>query len=82
MLSTCLLSGLMERAFGEGWLAGGRMDVKLVNVLWAGERVVTRGKLREELSEGTQRRRVCEVWVEKDDPERTLVTLGTASAYL
>lgn len=82
MLSTCLLSGLMERAFGEGWLAGGRMDVKLVNVLWAGERVVTRGKLREDLSEGRQRRRVCEVWVEKDDPERTVVTLGTASAYV
>lgn len=65
MLSTCLLSQLMARTFGEGWFAGGRMDVNLVNVLWAGERVRARGKLRDEVPEGCDRRRVLEVWVEK-----------------
>jgi acyl dehydratase len=80
MLSTCLVDQLMARAFGEGWVRGGRMDVKLVNVLWAGEKVRARGKRLDESAEGSARRVSYEVWVEKDDPERTVVTVGTASA--
>jgi hypothetical protein len=56
------------------------MDVKLVNVLWAGEKVRARGKRLDESAEGSARRVSYEVWVEKDDPERTVVTVGTASA--
>jgi acyl dehydratase len=80
MLSTCLISQAMADAFGEGWFAGGRMDVKLVNVLWGGERVRARGKLLDTTPEGSDRRNTLEVWVEKDDPDRTPVTVGTASA--
>ncbi|MHC4506795.1 MAG: MaoC/PaaZ C-terminal domain-containing protein, partial [Planctomycetota bacterium] len=82
MLSTCLISQAMANAFGEGWFAGGRMDVKLINVTWAGERLLARGKFREELSEGSARRRVLEVWAEKADPQRTPVVVGTASALI
>jgi|GEM_PF-163391 len=82
MMSTCLLSQLMANSFDEGWFAGGRMDIKLVNVLWAGETVRVRGKLREEIELGSQRRRVFDVWVEKTDAARTPVTVGTASALL
>jgi acyl dehydratase len=80
MLSTCLVSQLMANAFGRGWLAGGRMDVKLVNVLWGGERVRARGKVRGEEAEGLARRTSVEVWVEKDDASRTPVVVGEASA--
>ena len=80
MLSTCLVSQVMANAFGLGWLAGGRMDVKLVNVLWGGERVRARGKIRGEEVEGTATRKLVEVWVEKADAARTPVTVGTASA--
>jgi acyl dehydratase len=80
MLTTCLLSQLMAGTFGEGWHAGGRMDVKLTNVLWAEERIRARGKLLERLPEGSATRSLLEVWVEKDDPERTVVAVGTASA--
>lgn len=80
MLSTCLASQLMANAFGRGWLAGGRMDVKLVNVLWGGERVRARGRVRGEAAEGSARRTEVEVWVEKDDAARTPVIVGTASA--
>jgi acyl dehydratase len=82
MLSTCLASQVMGNAHGLGWLAGGRMDVKLVNVLWGGERVRARAKLRGESPEGAFTRREYEVWVEKDDAKRTVVTVGTASALL
>jgi acyl dehydratase len=80
MLSTCLISQCMGNAFGRGWLAGGRMDVKLVNVLWGGERVRARGRVRGESAEGSARRTEVEVWVEKDDAARTPVTVGVASA--
>lgn len=82
MLSTCLASQVMGNAHGTGWFAGGRMDVKLVNVLWGGERVRARAKFRGESAEGACTRREYEVWVEKDDAKRTVVTVGTASALL
>jgi acyl dehydratase len=80
MLSTCLVSQLMANAFGMGWLAGGRMDVKLVNVLWGGERVRARGVLGSTEPEGGAQRTSVEVWVEKDDERRTPVVVGSASA--
>ena len=78
MLSTCLVSRVMQDRFGIGWLAGGRMSVKLTNVLWADETVTARARVKEEQSEGTRTRTLCEVWVEKADA--TPVVLGTASA--
>ncbi|MGI9590008.1 MAG: MaoC/PaaZ C-terminal domain-containing protein [Myxococcota bacterium] len=78
MMSTCFVSQVMLDAFGEGWLTGGRMSVKLTNVLWVDETVTTHGKVREEVAEGDRTRVHCDVWVEKDDATRVL--LGTASA--
>jgi len=78
MMSTCFVSEGMERAFGDGWLVGGKMDVRLTNVLWVDERVTAYAKVREEVPEGTRTRVHCDVWVEKDDGTRILV--GEASA--
>jgi len=78
MMSTCFVSQVMHDAFGEGWLCGGRMSIKLTNVLWVDEHVVARGRERETVREGTAERVHCDVWVEKDDGSR--VALGTASA--
>jgi len=78
MMATCFVSQLMQARFGMGWIAGGKMDVKLVNVLWVDERVSVRGRIREELPEGTLTRVACDVWVEKDDGTRILI--GEASA--
>jgi hypothetical protein len=78
MMSTCFVSQLMQDAFGEGWLAGGKASLKLVNVLWVDESVTARGKVREEVREGGRRRVHCDVWVDKDDGTRILA--GTASA--
>lgn len=78
MMSTCFVSEVMERHFGEGWLRGGHMSVKLTNVLWVDETVKTHARIRDEVSEGTQTRIVCDVWVDKDDGTRVL--LGEASA--
>ena len=64
MMSTCFVSELMSRQFGMGWAAGGKMDVRLTNVLWVDETVTARAKVREETPEGTRTRVHCDVWVE------------------
>jgi acyl dehydratase len=78
MMSTCFVSELMEARFGRGWVAGGKMSVKLTNVLWVDETVTTFGRVREEQPEGGATRVHCDVWVDKVDATRIL--LGTASA--
>jgi acyl dehydratase len=78
MMTTCFVSQVMQDAFGMGWLEGGRMSVKLVNVLWVDEHVTARARVREETPEGDRVRVGCEVWVDKDDGTRILA--GTASA--
>jgi acyl dehydratase len=78
MMSTCFVSQLMLESFGMGWLEGGRMSVKLTNVLWVDESVAVRGKIRDEHPESDQSRVQCDAWVEKEDGTR--VILGSASA--
>jgi hypothetical protein len=78
MMSTCFVSQVMQDAFGLGWVAGGRMSVKLTNVLWVDEAVTARARIREEVPEGCDMRVHCDVWVEKDDGTHILV--GSASA--
>jgi acyl dehydratase len=78
MMSTCFVSQVMQDHFGMGWLAGGRMSVKLVNVLWVDETVSAHAKIREQTPEGPRVRVHCDVWIDKDDGTRILV--GDASA--
>ena len=78
MMSTCFVHQLMQDHFGRGWVVGGKMSVKLTNVLWVDERVVAHAKVREESPEGTGTRVSCDVWVEKADGTKILV--GDASA--
>jgi len=78
MMTTCFVSQVMQDAFGMGWIVGGKMSLKLTNVLWVDESVTAYGKVREEIAEGPALRVHCDVWVEKTDGTR--VALGTASA--
>ena len=88
-MSVCFVSELMTRRFGEGWFAGGRMSVNLVNVLWGADGVaVCRGVVREFTTEGARpggrpsgrSRALCEVWLEKRDGTKVIV--GSASAVV
>jgi acyl dehydratase len=78
MMSTCFVSQVMHDHFGAGWRTGGRMNVKLVNVLWVDETITARARVKEETREGTRTRVHCEVWVDKQDGTRILA--GDASA--
>ncbi|HEY2774274.1 MAG TPA: MaoC family dehydratase [Candidatus Binatia bacterium] len=78
MLPVCLLSELLTREFATGWLRGGKMDVRLVNVLWARETVTARAEVTDESPEADRTRVHLDVWVEKADS--TKVVVGRASA--
>jgi acyl dehydratase len=80
MMSTCFLSEMMTNRFGAGWLAGGKMSVNLVNIVWQSDRLTCRGFVRELTPEGDRRRAHLDVWVEKEDG--TKATIGTASALM
>jgi acyl dehydratase len=78
MMALCFLSGLLTRELGEGWYRGGKMSVALVNVVWCGDAITPRAKVREETPEGAAKRVHLDVWCEKADG--TKVVVGSASA--
>lgn len=78
MLSVCLVAEMMTARFGLGFICGGKMDLKLVNVLWGNDTTGTRGLIVERRPEGKRTRAEVEVWCEKGDGTKTVV--GGASA--
>jgi len=80
MMSTCFLSEMMTRRFGAGWIAGGKMSVNLVNIVWQSDVLTCRGFVRELTPEGSRQRAHLDVWAEKADG--TKATIGTASALM
>jgi len=78
MLPICIVSELLTRELGEGWLGGGKMDVRLVNVLWANEQVAAHAEVTGEAPEADRTRVHFDVWAEKADGTKVIV--GKASA--
>jgi acyl dehydratase len=78
MLSVCMVSELMTSRFGMGFLYGGKMDLRLVNVVWGNDTTGPKGRILERHPEGKRTRAEVEVWCEKADGTRTIV--GSASA--
>jgi hypothetical protein len=73
-----MIGELMTRRVGLGFIAGGRFDLRLVNVLWAEEITGAKGRILERHPEGERTRAEVEVWCEKADG--TVTVVGTASA--
>jgi hypothetical protein len=80
MLPICFVSELLTREFGRGWLAGGKMDVRLVNVLWAGETVRACAEVTDEIPVAGTTRTFLDVWVEKDDGTKVIVGQAASAA--
>src|SRR5581483_6150017 len=78
MMSVCFVADLLTTRFGTGFLAAGKLDVRLVNVIWPGDAITARGKVREVAAEGSGRRVHLDVWCAKADG--TVTVIGTASA--
>lgn len=80
MMPLCFVADMLAQRFGEGLYVGGRMDMRLVNVLWNGDRVRARGVVQQLTPEGAARRAHMQVWGEKEDG--TMIVIGNASAIV
>ena len=78
MLSVCMVAEMMTQRFGLGFLYGGRMDLRLVNVVWGNDVTGPKGLIVETHPEGKRTRAEVEVWCDKSDGTKTIV--GSASA--
>ena len=78
MMAICGMSDTLDAAFGAGWHHGGKLDVRLVNVVWVNDVLTTKGRIREVQPEGSMQRVVVDVWTEKSDG--TIALIGTGSA--
>jgi acyl dehydratase len=78
MLSVCMVAEMMTRRFGLGFFYGGKMDLRLVNVVWGNDVTGPRGRILERRPEGERTRAEVEAWCEKSDGTKTIV--GSASA--
>ena len=77
MLSVCLVAEMMTKRFGLGFLYGGKMDLRLVNVVWGNDVTGPKGLIVERHPEGKRSRAEVEVWCDKADGTKTIV--GSAS---
>jgi acyl dehydratase len=75
-----MVTRAMMTCFGEGWVVGGRMSVKMIKPVYARNFVTAKGRLTEKLPEGASVRYVFDVWVENEAHEKVVV--GTASALV
>ena len=78
MLSVCMVAEMMTRRFGLGFFYGGKMDLRLVNVVWGNDVTGPCGRILDRHAEGKRTRADAEVWCEKADGTKTIV--GSASA--
>lgn len=78
MMSVCFVADLLTKRFGTGFLASGKLDVRLVNVVWPKDALTTTGTVREVAAEGSRRRASLDVACAK--PDGTITIIGTASA--
>jgi acyl dehydratase len=80
MMSVCFVADALALRYGAGWHHGGKLDVRLVNVVWPGDTITARGLVREIVPEGSRERALLDVWSTKADG--TVTVIGTASALL
>ncbi len=80
MMTFGLISEMMTRFLGKGWVSGGKIEIILVAPVYSGDTITARGKVKEKVSEGDALRLVVETWCENQDGERVL--LGEASGLV
>ncbi len=72
---------MMMACFGEGWIVGGKGSIVTRRPAGVDDTITARGIVKEKIPEGDDKIRVvCEVWVETDKGEKSIV--GTCSGLV
>lgn len=73
------LHELLERSFGDAWVFGGKISVRYIHPVYAGDKITPHGRVKEVAEEGGRARVTLEVWCENQNGTKTAA--GTASAF-
>ena len=77
MMSTAYVSEMMVNLLGEGFVKGGKMSVKFIKPVLAGDTLTMHGSVREKQPDNGRTRVIVEFYCENQDGLRTMV--GEAS---
>jgi 3-hydroxybutyryl-CoA dehydratase len=77
MMSTAYVSQMMVEFLGDGFIVGGRMNVKFTKPVLVGDTLTLRGRVKEKTREGNRTRVLVELWCENQHGVTTMV--GEAS---
>jgi len=80
MMSTAYASQLMVKLLGPGFARGGTLSMAFIKPVYAGDRLIARGVVKDRQPENGATRVVVEVWVENQHGEKTAV--GHASGLV
>jgi acyl dehydratase len=71
---------LLNKFFGHDWIEGGRLNIKFIRPVTAGETVTYKGLVTDKVREGEKTRLILELWTENQEGNKTAV--ATASALV
>ncbi|MGH7314789.1 MAG: MaoC family dehydratase [Candidatus Rokuibacteriota bacterium] len=77
MMSTAYVSEMMTHFLGAGFVKGGTLSMAFIKPVYAGDRLIVHGVVKEMRPEGVGTRVVVEVWCENQHGEKTAA--GAAS---
>ena len=72
------LHEMMERNFGDSWVYGGKISVRYIHPVYAGDKLTANGLVTEVTDEDGKPRVALQVWCEREDGRKT--SAGTAYA--
>lgn len=70
---------VLERNFGDGWVYGGKISVRWIRPVYAGDSITPHLRVKELTKEEGRTRVVLEVWCENQNGDQTAV--GTAWTF-
>ena len=72
------LHELLERNFGDGWVYGGKISIRIIHPVYAGDRIAAHGVVTEVGEFDGKPRVTLQIWCENQDGQKTAA--GTAWA--
>ena len=72
------LHELMERNFGDAWVYGGKISVRYIHPVYAGDQITPHAVVRDIVDEAGRPRVMLDLWCENQDGRKTAA--GTATA--
>lgn len=80
MLGLAFVSDMLTQAFGEAWLASGRLRVRFRSPAYPGDQVVAYGQVTKSVPEGSERVVHCTVGLRRSDGQEIIT--GDATVVL